>query len=52
MPSDFKKRLTIRWKRFKRWVHSDDFMTLVMRIIAIGIIVILIGSGFVVMLNN
>jgi len=52
MPSDFKKRLIIRWKRFKRWIHSDDFVVLVMRIVAVGIIAILILSGFVVMMNN
>ena len=52
MPSDLKKNVSIRYRRFRRWMKSDSFSMWVYRIIAILVIGIMVLSGFVVMINN
>lgn len=50
MSSDFKKNLNIRYRRFRRWIKSEQFTIWVYRIIAILVIGIMVLSGFIVML--
>jgi len=50
MPSDIKKTLNIKYKRFRRWIKSDEFMDLVFRVVALLIIAVMVLSVFVVML--
>ena len=50
MPSDFKKNMNIRYRRFRRWMKSEQFTTWIYRIIAILVIGIMVLSGFIVML--
>lgn len=50
MSSDLKKNLNIRYRRFRRWIKSEQFTIWVYRIIAILVIGIMVLSGFIVML--
>ena len=50
MPSELKKRLTIRYKRFKRWTDSEEFQLWMFKFMAIfiaGLMVLSILVGIV-----
>lgn len=49
MASDLKRKLQKRYKRFKGWVHSDDFTQLMAKAIALLVIFLMIFSIFVVL---
>ncbi|MCK4613612.1 MAG: hypothetical protein KAU14_02315 [Thermoplasmata archaeon] len=50
MASDLKRKLQRKYKRFKRWVHSDDFTQLMAKAIALFVIFLMIFAIFVVLL--
>jgi hypothetical protein len=50
MPSGFALLMKIKYKRFRRWLSSDDFWDFVKTGVALLVIFIMVASIFVVML--
>jgi len=51
MGSNFQRNLKRYYKRFNRWLHSEDFMQFIYKAIAIFVIFLMIFSGLVVLLK-
>lgn len=50
MPSGMAFKMGIKWKRFRRWLESEQFTHLVMKAVAVFVILLMVLSIFTILI--